>query len=96
MLNIPLGLYMLVFLLKYNFMLKTLERIGVFLQDAIIITCYNIFANNYVGIANTNIDFFALVVVGGIELIFLLLKLGRFLNPPEPMNSAGLQKDGRG
>ncbi len=66
MLNIPLVLYLLFFMATYNFLFRVVERIAVFLQDAIIITCYNIFAISYVDIAKTNLDFFALVIVAGI------------------------------
>jgi len=66
MLNIPLALYALLFLGKYKFMFKVAERVAVFLQDAIIITCYNIFAIKYDDIARTDLDFYALVIVAAL------------------------------
>ena len=55
-----------------------MERISVFLQDAIIITVYNIFIIKYSYITQYNLDFFGIVIVGCLELIFLFPKLVRF------------------
>lgn len=78
MLNIPLVLYAIIFLIKYKFAYKVIERISVFLQDAVIITCYNIFVLKYSYITANSLDFFALAIVAALELIILLPKLVNF------------------
>jgi len=78
MLNIPLVLYAIIFVIKYKFAFKVLERISVVLQDAAIIVCYNIFASKYTYIISYNLDFFALLIVAALEMIFLFPKLVSF------------------
>jgi len=77
-LNASLGIYFLIYIIKYKFAFKVVERISVFLQDAIIITVYNIFVINYSYITQYNLDFFGIVIVGCLEFLFLLPKLVRF------------------
>ena len=75
LLNIPLVLYAIIFLYEYKFMFRVGERISVFIQDAIIITVYNIFAIKYSYITQYGLDFFGLVIVAVLELFFLLPKV---------------------
>lgn len=82
-LNGSLGIYFIIFIIKYKFAYKVVERISVFLQDAIIITVYNIFVLNYSYITQYNLDFFGIVIVGGLELLFLFPKLVRFFRNDE-------------
>ena len=63
LLNVPLALYALIFLWKYKFSLKVIERIVVGVQDAVIIAVYNIFVANYSYITSYSLDFFALAIV---------------------------------
>ena len=41
--NIPLSIYFLFFIVKYNFLFNVVERIFVFIQDGIIIAISNIY-----------------------------------------------------
>jgi len=63
LLNVPLVLYATIFMFEYKFMFRVGQRISVFLQDAIIITVYNIFAIRYSYITQYGLDFFGLAIV---------------------------------
>ncbi len=64
-----LVLFSLIYLIKYKFTLKVMERIIVFIQDAIILAVFIIYTQNYNIIADNAIDFYALCVVIVLEVI---------------------------
>lgn len=70
-----LAVYSLIYLIKYKFTLKVMERIFVIVQDGIILAVFIIYFVDYNIIADNAIDFWALVVVIVIEIIELLVKL---------------------
>ena len=76
--NVFLGLFFLIYLIKYKFGAKVLERIAVIIQDGIIIATLNIFAWKYTYITDNHLDFYALAVVLAIELIECLIKFVLF------------------
>jgi len=49
--NLFIGLFAVLYLIKFKFSLKVVERVFMFIQDAIIITILNIFVHNYQYIA---------------------------------------------
>ncbi len=93
LLNVPLGLYTLIFLWKYKFTLKVLERIIIILQDATIITCYNIFVANYNYITSYSLDFFALAIVILLEIITLIPKLVQFCKRSDDDNDPSVNPE---
>lgn len=64
-----LVLFSLIYLIKYKFTLKVMERIIVFIQDAIILAVFIIYTQDYNIIADNAIDFYALCVVIVLEVI---------------------------
>jgi hypothetical protein len=93
MLNIPLVLYSLIFLIKYKFAYKVVERVAVLLQDAAIIACYNIFVIKYQYVPYNNLDFYALALVLLLEFIFLLPKLVKFFKNEEEDDSSAVNPE---
>ena len=64
--NVFLGLFAIIYLIKYKFSAKVFERILQIAQDGIIIATLNIFFFKYDWINQHHIDFYALVVVAAI------------------------------
>jgi hypothetical protein len=72
--NLFLGIFAIVYLIAYKFSAKVLERVIQIVQDAIIIVILNIMVFKYQIILDTQLDFFALVVVMALEILVLFVK----------------------
>lgn len=101
LINIPLALFALLYLWKYKYSFKLVERLFSFLQDAAIITCFNIFIIKYQYITQYGIDFYVLCIVGIIELVEVFLKMVAFCRRGEEDHDdmggeVAPEKEGRG
>lgn len=81
--NVFLGLFSLFYIIKYKFTFKVVERIFMFIQDALIIAVLNIFVHKYEYIIENHIDFYALAIVLAIELIEVFIKFIMFCKKGE-------------
>lgn len=75
LINIPLVLFTIIYLVKYKFTFKVFERVIVLIQDAVIIACFNIFILKYEYITSYAIDFYALCVVIFLEMLEMIIKI---------------------
>lgn len=67
-------IFSIIYLIKYKFAHKVIERIFMFIQDAIIITLLNIFILKPSSVIDNLLDFYGLIIVIIIELIVLIVK----------------------
>ena len=99
--NVPLALYAILYLIKYKFAYKVFERVLSSVQDALIIAIFNIFVIEYKHVSEYGLDFYAIAIVGIIEIIEVIIKLVRFCkrgNDDDDDAPAEVvpEKDGRG
>ena len=93
-----LGIFALIYLIKYKFAAKVVERLLVIVQDGLIITTLCIFFYRYEYINTHHIDFYALVIVIAIEILLTFIKFVIFCRNKgdDDDDAVAPEKEGRG